>query len=209
MNRGLLSSLALAVAAIGVYRRYGRPRVLNWGATKEEAAATLPGDAVVPHASIQTTRAISIDAEPRFIWPWLLQMGPKPRAGVYTYDWIERLLGMDIESSDRILPEFQQLQPGDYIALDAKQGLKVVEVQPEHALVLQWEPTGSTWAFVLQPHGNGTRLLSRNRIAGGGIGFWAGMVLAMEPGSLIMERKMLQGIKERAEALASSKSAVL
>jgi hypothetical protein len=203
MNRALASAAAIAGGG-ALYLQMVRPRVLNWGATPEEAALSLPGDNLLSEVAIQTTRAITIDAAPRFIWPWLLQMGPKPRAGVYTYDWIERLLGLDIENSDRIMPEFQQLAPGDYLGLNSKQGLRVVEVVAVQALVLQWEPAKSTWSFVLRPEGNGTRLLSRNRIPGSGPAFWASMVALMEPGSLVMERKMLQGIKQRAERLAAS-----
>jgi hypothetical protein len=127
-------------------------------------------------------------------------MGPRPRAGVYTYDWIERLLGIDIENSDRILPEYQDLQPGDTLVSKGKVGIEVMEVREQEALVYLWVASGSTWSFVLQPHGRTTRLLSRNRIPGRGLRFWAGMAF-MEPGSLVMERKMLIGIKERAERL--------
>ncbi|MGE0056949.1 MAG: SRPBCC family protein [Dehalococcoidia bacterium] len=205
MSRILLAGAATA-AAIPLYLKYGRPAVLNWGATEAEVHAALPGDDVLEKVAIQTTRAITVNTGPAQIWPWLLQMGPRPRAGVYTYDWIERLIGLDIENSDRILPEFQHLEAGDYIGLNEKQGLKVLEVQAERALVLQWEPAGSTWTFVLQAEGASTRLLSRNLIPGGGPGFWLGMVALMEPGSLVMERKMLLGIKERAEKLAAKTS---
>jgi hypothetical protein len=196
----LLTSLLLGGAIVLGYLRFMRPRVLNWGARPGEVKAGLPGDSILPAVSLQTTRATGIDAPPERIWPWLVQMGPRPRAGVYTYDWIERLLGIDIENSNRILPEFQHLEPGEFFALSSKgNGLRVKEVLPERALVLQWEPGLWTWAFVIEPDGPGRcRLISRNRMAGSGPAFWAGMAF-MEPASLIMERKMLLGIKERAE----------
>ncbi len=106
------------------YAKLLRPRIVNWGATEEEASRAMPGDNLVPDAALQTTRAISIDTPPEAVWPWLVQMGPKPRAGVYTYDWIERRLGIDIENSDRIMPEFQHLEPGEYFELNQKTGLK-------------------------------------------------------------------------------------
>ncbi len=192
----------LATGALA-YARFGRPWVLNWGATAEEVARSLPGDDLVPGAALQTTRALTIDAPPAAIWPWLVQMGPRPRAGAYTYDWIERLLGIDIENSDRILPEFQHLEPGEFLGLNDKgQGLAVRAVDPEKALVLQWEPAKSTWTFALYPEADGrTRLVSRNRLPGSGPLFWIPMAAFMEPGSLVMERKMLLGIKERAERL--------
>jgi hypothetical protein len=130
-------------------------------------------------------------------------MGPRPRAGVYTYDWLERLLGIDVKNSDRILPAFQHLEIGEFFELNKKgQGLRVRKLESERSLVLQWEPAGSSWEFGLYPFDDGTRLVSRNRIPGSGLLFWIGMALFMEPGSLLMERKMLEGIKSRAETLA-------
>jgi hypothetical protein len=202
MHLRRLIAVAAAVAVTKLaYLRYGRARVRDWGATSEEAAAQLPGDDILPGASLQTTRAITVDAAPEFIWPWLLQMGPQPRAGVYTYDWIERLLGLDIKNSDRILPEFQHLEPGECLRLDASKGLLVRAVEPPRALVFQWQPAGSTWAFVLHGQADSARLISRNRIAGSGPLFWL-MAVVMEPASLVMEHKMLLGIKQRAEKLS-------
>lgn len=199
-SRIILVVIAI-VSGLFAYLKYGRPKVVDWGATPEEKTARLPGDDLVPEAALQTTRVVTIDAPPADIWPWLVQMGPRPRAGVYTYDWIERRLGIDIENSDRILDEFQTLRSGEFFELgDGRSGLRVVRVEPDEALVLRWEPGESSWAFVLRPDGEGhTRLISRNRIPGHGAGFWLGMSF-MEPGSLIMERKMLLGIKERAES---------
>jgi hypothetical protein len=187
------------------YLKLVRPRVLNWGATSAEIERGMPGDEILPDASLQTTRAVTIDATPEFVWPWLVQMGPRPRAGAYTYAWIERLLGIDIENKDRILPEFQKLEAGEFLQLNQKgQGLRVRGVDAKRALVLQWEPANSTWAFGLYPENGSTRLVSRNRIPDSRVMFRLGMVLFMEPGSLVMERKMLKGIKERAETLARS-----
>ncbi len=192
--------LALAAA----YLALGRHRVLNWGATDEEANGPMPGDEIVSKPALQSTRAITIEAGPLDIWRWLVQMGPRPRAGAYTYDWVERLLGIDIENSDRILPEYQSIEAGEAIGLNDKgEGLVVRAVEPERSLVLEWRPAGSTWTFALYPEdASRTRLLSRNRIVGSGPLFWLGMVGFVEPGSLVMERKMLLGIKERAERLA-------
>jgi len=193
-----------AVAAAAAYLRFGRPRVLNWGATTDEAKKELPGDDIIDDAALQTTRAITVDAAPAHIWPWLVQMGPRPRAGAYTYDWVERLLGIDIENTDRILPEYQHLEPGEMIGANEKgAGLRVVRVEPERALVVQWVPQRSTWAFVIEPQADGTsRLISRNRLPGSGALARLGLLLFMEPGSLVMEAKMLSGIRRRAERLA-------
>ena len=206
----LLRIVAAGSITSAAYLKYGRPRVLNWGATPDEARRAMPGDDILPDANLQTTRAITIDTPPGQIWPWLVQMGPRPRAGAYTYDWIERFLGIDIENTDRILPEFQHLEAGDFLALNDKgNGLAVREVQPERFLVLQWLPAKSTWAFGLYPRDDGsTRLVSRNRLSGSGPLFRLGMGAFMEPGSLVMERKMLLGIKRRAENSASGLAAM-
>ena len=203
VSRLLKAALAASVAG-SAYLKVVRPWVLNWGATAEEAARRMPGDELVPNAELQTTRIITVDAPPECIWPWLVQMGPRPRAGAYTYDWVERLLGIDIENTDRILPEYQHLDVGEFMGLNEKgHGLAVRQVERERFLLLQWVPAQSTWAFGLYPEGGGrTRLVSRNRLPGSGPLFWLGMIAFMEPGSLLMERKMLLGIKRRAEALA-------
>ncbi|HLF76107.1 MAG TPA: SRPBCC family protein [Dehalococcoidia bacterium] len=212
MRLSALTGVAGVLGALtGAYFKFARPGVLNWGATPEEIARVMPGDEVLPSVALQTTRVITIDAAPEAIWPWLVQMGPRPRAGVYTYDWLERLLGIDIKNSDRILPEFQHLEAGTFWELNKKgQGLRVLEVQAERCLVLQWEPAKSTWAFILYPQSDGrTRLVSRNRIPGSGPLFWLTMVAFVEAGSLVMERKMLMGIRSRAEVLAHDRTAAV
>lgn len=211
-NPVLIVSVAAATAALSVaYLKFGRQRVLDWGATREEAERAMPGDDVIPDAALQTTRAVTVDAPPDAVWPWLAQMGPSPRAGAYTYDWIERLLGIDIHNVERILPEYQHPEPGEFLALNEKgQGIVVREVNPGRSLVLQWVPAKSTWTFALYPDGEGrTRLVSRNRLPGSGPFFWAGMVAFMEPGSLVMERKMLLTIKRLSERLARERESAL
>jgi hypothetical protein len=179
MKTGTFLGTAIALGVAGIaYYRLGRPRVLNWGASANEVLQPMPGDDILPDAALQTTRVISINASPGDIWPWLAQMGPRPRAGAYTYDWIERRLGIDIQNADRILPEYQHLEVGEFQGSDDKsRGIVVREVRPEEALVLQWAPARSTWAFGLYAdEEGGTRLVSRNRLPGSGLGFWLGMV---------------------------------
>ena len=94
------------LATLGVVYPLLRRPILTWGATGDEAASCLPGDELLEDADAMSTRAITIDAPATSVWPWLAQMGPTPRGGAYTYDWIENLLGLDMHSVDRILPEF-------------------------------------------------------------------------------------------------------
>ncbi|WP_433715855.1 hypothetical protein ACQP2U_18910 [Nocardia sp. CA-084685] len=57
------------------------------------------------------------------------------------------------------------------------------------------------WAFGLYPSAEGTRLVSRNPIALPEAALPTRVLnrFIMEPGSWVMERKMLLGIKQRAE----------
>ena len=111
--RRLVTGGAVLAALGGVYRRLLRRPILTWGATAEEAAARLPGDELLESPDGVATRAITIDAPPAAVWPWIAQMGPAPRGGAYTYDWIENLLGLNMHSADRVLPEFQHPEIGD------------------------------------------------------------------------------------------------
>ena len=203
------SLLAAALAAVGGaaagYSLVLRERCLTWGAEPAEVHAAMPGDALMPDSPLVTTRAVTIDAPPDAIWPWLVQMGPG-RGGAYTYDWIENLFRLDMHSSDRVLPEFQDLKIGDSMRLGSKGPCLRVEIlEANRALVYRSDDGAWVWAFGLTPadtDNRRTRLVSRNTIAlpeptAVQRAFYR---YIMEPGSLIMERKMLLGIKRRAEA---------
>ena len=132
-------------------------------------------------------------------------MGPSPRGGVYTYDWIENLLGLNIHSVDRVLAEFQDPQVGDTIALGANV-MRIASIDPGSSLVWRSDDQNWVWAFVLASDGGGgTRLISRNsfRLPTAAARL---TLLPMEPASLVMERRMLVGIRERAERLAAGLS---
>jgi len=200
----------LAVAggvALATYPRW-RPWCITWGATDDEVGSRLPGDDLVTDPDLVTTRAISIAAPADAVWPWLVQMGPD-RGGVYTYDWIENLLGLGVHSVDEVVPEFQNLQIGDAQHLgESGPVVRAAVVHPDEAMVLESDDGRWSWAFVLVENDAGTRLISRNRITlpkDTAVTRWF-YTYGMEPGSLIMERKMLLGIKERAERLAGARS---
>jgi hypothetical protein len=199
---GLLTLLTLPVAAF-LYRWKLRDRVLNWGATAEEASAHLPGDELLPDAAGVATRAITIDAPPSAVWPWIAQMGPAPRGGAYTYDWIENLLGLNMHSVDHVLPEYQDPQVGDGFGLGQNR-MRFERVEPERVLAIRSADGNWVWTFVLEGRDGQTRLISRNRFRLPKLRDKIGMI-PMEPGSLVMERKMLRGIKARAERLAVEK----
>lgn len=196
-------ALALTATLGGVlYHALLRRPILTWGATEAEATARLPGDELLEGADGVATRAIGIEAPAAAVWPWLAQMGPSPRGGAYTYDWIENLLGLDMHSVDRVLPQFQHPQVGDTIGYGSNR-MRVARVEPRHVLASRSEDGNWVWTFVLEEDDGRTRLISRNRFRLPTLATRIGM-LPMEPGSLVMERKMLHGIKQRAERLAAS-----
>jgi hypothetical protein len=189
--------MKLAVLSIALYFSLLRRPILNWGANATEASARLPGDELLEHADGVATRAIWIDAPPSAVWPWLAQIGPAPRGGAYTYDWIENLLGLDMHSVDRILPDFQHPRAGDTIGLGPNR-MRLERVEPAHVLSWRSEDGNWVWSFILDSVGDRTRLISRNRFRLPTFTARLGM-LPMEPASLVMERKMLRGVKQRAE----------
>jgi len=191
-------ALKLGLAVL-LYRMVLRPRILKWGATDAEAAAQLPGDELLEDADGVATRAITIEAPRAAVWPWIAQMGPSPRGGAYTYDWIENLLGLNMHSTDKVLPEFQQPQIGEGFGYGANQ-MRFARVEPERVLAMRSADGNWVWSFVLDDQDGKTRLISRNRFRLPRAKDKLGMI-PMEPGSLVMERKMLRGIKERAERM--------
>ena len=148
------------------------------------------------------TRAVTIDAPPSAVWPWIAQMGPSPRGGAYTYDWIENLLGLDMHSADEVLPEYQHPEVGDGFGYGPNE-MSYAIVDPEHVLATRSADGNWVWTFVLEEQGGATRLISRNRFRLPALKDRIGMI-PMEPGSLVMERKMLLGIKQRAERLSAA-----
>jgi len=147
---------------VGLYSGLARKSILNWGATDEEASARLSGDELLEHADGVSTRAIDIDAPPAAVWPWLAQMGPAPRGGAYTYDWIENLLGLNMHSTDHVLPEFQHPQVGESFSLGSSR-MTIDRVESQHVLAWRSEDGNWVWTFLLEPRDGGTRLISRNR----------------------------------------------
>src|SRR3954463_14868891 len=203
--RSATRAVAIAAALAVLYKHVLRKPILNWGATDKEASARMPGDELLEYADGVSTRAIDIDAPPAAVWPWLAQMGPFPRGGAYTYDWIENLMGLNMRSTARVLPEFQHPRVGDTFSLGSNR-MRMDRVEPERVLAWRSEDGNWVWTFGWEPRDGGTRLISRNRFRLPALGARIAM-LPMEPGSLLMERKMLRGIKQCGAALANAGSA--
>ena len=193
--------LVLLCAAAVAYFRFLRPWHMSWGATGIEASGEMAGDELMPGAGIVSTRVVEIAAPPSAIWPWLVQMGPG-RGGAYTYDWIERRLGIEIHNVDRIVPELQDLKVGDELEMPGYK-MRVERLDHERAMVVRSSNGAWLWAFELRPTDGHTRLISRNSFDTSALRLQDWMAYpVIEPGSWVMERKMMLTIKHRAESLA-------
>jgi hypothetical protein len=182
-----------------LYRRWH----LHWGATPAEIAEVLPGDALVPEAQFKATRAISIDAPPEAVWPWLVQVGCL-RAGFYSNDLLDNLAH---PSATTIVPSLQLLEIGQWVSMSPTPtegtAFKVHSFEVNRWLL--WSKPDSTWAWKLSPvAGERTRLLTRIHALRDWRHPLAALlgVLLMEFGDFAMCRRMLRGIKARAESLA-------
>lgn len=187
----------------------------SWGATEQEIKRYLPGDELVPEPNWSYTHAITINAPQTAVWPWIVQIGQK-RAGFYSYQGLENLLGCQITNVDRTINKFQFMRPTDKIYLHPQAPpLTVRSMRRYYWFVLHGgnlvgatQATGNeitanlTWTFYLQKIDNTTtKLITRGRYAYG-----QGLVNSLsygpcliEPIAFVMERKMLEGIKRRAE----------
>jgi hypothetical protein len=180
-----------------------RPWHLRWGATDAEVAGAMPGDELVPEISFNATRAITIDAPPEAVWPWLVQIG-HGRAGWYSYDLFDNAAR---PSAERILPEYQEPRVGDWVPMSSKvnetTAFKIEAFEPNRWML--WAKPHSTWAWKLVALEGRTRLVTRvkDRYA------WRDSpgnalvsLILMEFGDFPMMRKLFLNVKRRAERLA-------
>ena len=216
--RAAVGVLAMGVATEATLVHLGR----TYGSTPAERAMRLPGDDIVPTPVVVTNHAITIDAPPECVWPWLVQMG-WGRGGWYTARWVDRLLfPANGPSATGVISELQDLQIGDFVPdgpPETNTGFTVEELIPNRTLVLHstshlpasWREQQRavldwSWVFNLTPihDGNRTRYLLRSRWTTYPwwltVGGWLGIV----PADFVMSRDHLHGVKERAEALARS-----
>jgi hypothetical protein len=214
VGRAILGFAVLATVAAIAYA-VSSPWVSTWGATEEEAQAALPGDDAAPQATTRSTRAVTIDAPPEEVWPWLVQMG-WGRAGFYSYNWIENLLGGDLHNVGRIHPDWQDLKVGDdiWMAPAGRYGestrLEVIQIHPDRTLVVG-HPGQDSGAFVLVPTGDGnTRLIVRDRDDMGSENLLSAFFInaIYRPGHFVMERGQMLGIKALAEGAPSERSLI-
>ncbi|MCV7367907.1 hypothetical protein CRI77_08390 [Mycolicibacterium duvalii] len=204
-QRPLVADVMAAIGIAALYQVHVRPWMYTWGARPDEVAAALPGDDLVDPVAPRTTRAVTIDASPREVWPWLVQIG-EDRAGFYSYSLLERAVLADVHNAWQIHPEWQHLRVGDTVWLARRYGLGarqiVAQIRPESHLVLvspddyerlqRGEKASGCWSFVLRREIGWTRLVVRG--CGGAVGhFW------FDIPHFVMEQKMMRGIAVRAQ----------
>lgn len=198
----------------------------RWGSTAAERSEPGPGGDWVPRPRLEYNQAVTIAAPPDSVWPWLVQMGDG-RGGLYSYDWLENLVGCNMQSADRVIPELQDLKVGDMVKIMPAGGPTVAQMEPGRLLLLasftdgdlkEYDRSGprperyidQIWSFSLLPlPGGGTRLITRYRLDYGPNSalnwiIWQGFTRHT---SVVMQRKMLLGIKQRAERWARQAAA--
>lgn len=191
---GLIALLVLLVVLL-------TPWMDRWHSDEEERNMNLQGDDLLPNPLRITNRAVTINADPEKIYPWILQMGAD-KAGMYSYTWLENLVGCKMAKVEELKPEWQILNEGDLMHMCAGDFAPppyiVARVLPNEAVIFghktgeKWE---ETWQFVLLPKPDGTtRLVTRTSTNMTG-GAWE----VIRPISFVMERKMLLTIKGLAE----------
>lgn len=198
---------AALIAACVLARPLMRPWYSRWGANDEEVNRSLPGKEIVPLPKGGFTQAITIKTSIAKVWPWVVQIG-QGRGGFYSYDVLENLVGCNIHSTDRIMSEFQHWADGDGLRLHPDTPpIPLAVFEPDITLVFggrDEKEIGNLWGFYLEKIDESTtrlmarwyfdyKLKLRTKI------FYNGVV---EPISAVMQRKMLLGIKRRAETMA-------
>lgn len=211
---GVAGAGAMVLAFLTPFLRGPRE---HWGLSEEAARAELPGDELVAHPRWGWTHGIEIDAPAEEVWPWVAQIGAD-RAGFYSYQWLENVAGCDLSNAETVHPEWEVHQ-GDSLVLHPKgPPMTVVEVEPGHHFVAYGAPdpeaqargepwAESSWLFLVEPLGpRRSRFVSRLRSALSddlATRLTMGPTL-LEPVGFAMDRRMLRGVKERAERAGGS-----
>jgi len=175
-----------------------RPMHLRWGSTNEELKSKLPGDEIVKTVHFNATRAISINAAPENIFKWIIQIGSK-RAGWYSIDWIDN---GGVESSREILHEFQKIENGYFVPFtpNQKNGMWVIEFKENEYILWTDKEGNATWLWYLKKVSDAeTRLITRLRTKYKLLSIWIIYYILYDFGDIIMMKKCMKGIKERAE----------
>ena len=199
---------AFIIIGLLCYFKLLRPWQLRWGATDDEVKCVMSGDDIVQKPHFVATRAISIKAPPTEVWKWIVQIG-SGRAGFYSIDFIDNA---NVPSSRDILPKYQRIEQDYFIPFtpNQKNGMWVKNYrEPEY--ILWWDSPrerlhqqkgNATWGwFLRQTEAGETRLITRLRTKYDFSFPWIIYYIFYDFGDIIMMRKCMLGIKERAEKI--------
>ena len=194
----IIYTVIFIIVLVVTYLLVIRPWHLKWGATKEDMMLELPGDSIVHKPDFNATRGITIHSSLEVIWQWIIQIGSK-RAGWYSIDWMDNA---GIKSSDKILPEFQKIEVGQFIPFtpDQKNGMWVKEFKENEYILWVDKEEKATWLWYLYPvDKTRSRLVTRLRTKYNWKGIWIIYYLLYDIGDIILMSKCMKGIKKRAE----------
>jgi len=212
---GIGGAAAMVLALLQPWRAEERSHL---GSSESEAARSFEGDDLVPEPRWGFVHAIEIEAKAEEVWPWVAQLGAD-RGGFYSYQWLENLIGCEVQNAETIHPEWS-LKEGDAFVLHPKQvpPMRVVRLEPGHHVLAHMpadeaaraagKPWASaSWLLLVEPLGERRcRVVSRHRSACSDdlrTRVLLGPAL-FEPISFAMDVRMLRGIKQRAESLHAS-----
>jgi hypothetical protein len=205
------------IAAVAGYAFAVRPWHLTWGATEAEVGRQWPGDELVPDVRSRAVRAVTVDAPPERVWPWIMQIG-RDRGGFYSYAWLENLIGADIENVERLIPGLAERRPGDTVWMGpptrfrGEARMVVGAIQPGRAMVLVAPADAGSvlaggparegvWSFVVEPGPAASTRLVMLSVSGEPVRFSRlGQLVFWEPAHFVMERRMMLTVKRLAEA---------
>jgi hypothetical protein len=207
-QRRLARCAAVTLIVLVIYNKVLLPRLLHWGATKEECERMLPGDELIAHKEYRNTLAVTVHARPSQIWPWIAQMGLH-KGGFYSYTWLENAFGCRLHNADEIHSEWQRPEVGYVEPVCASQegklnsGWRVAIVEPNKALV--WQGVGGAeWimgVYIDSINAHTSRLITRQQFPypkRWSVDWWI-EELWMSWAHCVMQRGMLSGIKTRVE----------
>lgn len=188
-----------SAAAFAAYYALLRPKHLTWGATKDEFEGYQPGDELVPNAIHNATHAVTIDAPPEYVWPWLVQLGQN-KGGFYSYTALENLLGCHMKNAEVIHPEWQELKAGDPVWFHPKAPTQQILILEDKKHMVLGKVNEFVWGFHLEAlPGAKTRFTVRGLSSRKDMFSRAVDIVFWEPAHFVMERKMMLTIKRLAE----------
>ena len=214
---GLGGAARMAIHMLLPFLHAGR---IRWGATDEELARSWPGDELVPNPRAGFMHAITIQAPASAVYAWVAQIGQN-KAGFYSYEALENIAGCQMRNTYHLVPEWQQLAPGDVMLLHPQVPMPVLQVEPGRYYLTGCFLDGATgqlldpaaprppgalsisWLFyACDLPGGSCRFISRWRV-GYAPSFKSDLLYGrwlMEPVAHVMDVRMLQTLRRCAES---------